>query len=335
MSSAVGSRIANRERNFKLDSEDRVAEHETSSEFPHLYRMAPSIGVDMMASSNQPLPTKLKPKPVSPESKLDDILVSCAEFPSLKGSDSSPLSRKVALGAWGSVNRLVGHTPSKVISNSARPESSAEQHDEPRTSIEAPSSAGSERETRRGGSTDPSRQASTPSPAGQCKEQRATHEIDTQQCAIHVPPSEAQVKTAAVLEAVRECSTSLLCNFSGNYTSGLTRLETGAAKVSAKNLAYARQLARCEPVIFGGFAYAMLRKAVGCGAEVASAADPFRPTTDIDIKVPFPTAASRKKKDGWHQFTHPSATRAFEVAQDRVLEMVKPRLFCPRTGVAP
>jgi len=43
-------------------------------------------------------------------------------------------------------------------------------------------------------------------------------------------------------------------------------------------------------------------------------------TADIDIKIPFPT---RIKKRGWNQFIHGSATRAFQVAQDRIFELVE------------
>jgi len=272
-----------------------------------------------MTSSNDPLPpTHLNAKALSMEEAKTSIPDN-QDFPSIAGPEPSPPSRKVALGAWGSVNHLVGHqSRSKGTSGLLTPSStscSSEAASTPDTTVKP----AAERESVRGGSIDldPSEksQSEQPQNPGAAGTGAATEEW----ALIRVPPSSAQVKTAAVLQAVRGDGLAVLGNFCRNYTSGLTRLDAGAKfQVSARNFAYAQNMARCEPVIFGGCAYAMLQNAVRSD----TTEEPFRPTTDIDIRVPFPTKASRKKK-GWHQFTHASATRAFEVAQDRVIEMVR------------
>ena len=130
----------------------------------------------------------------------------------------------------------------------------------------------------------------------------------------------AQRKTAAVVATMLQDCVRLLSNFSQNYTGGQTRNQ--CAETQKPNRNHAHPLETCEPVIYGGAAYGILHEALATNSRIgAPVPEPqFRPTTDIDVKVPFP---SPKSKSGWDQFTHKSAARALRVAQDRVLELAE------------
>lgn len=146
---------------------------------------------------------------------------------------------------------------------------------------------------------------------------------------IEAPTSIVQKKRAVVIEVLQMDCIRLLANFAQNYNSGFTRLE-GTLPQEKEKVTYARHLERCVPVIYGGGAYAILHQALSnlSPADAGPSEHLFRPTTDIDLRCPFPTACGKKK--GWHQFAHRSATRGFEVAQDRVLELVELlNITCP------
>lgn len=135
---------------------------------------------------------------------------------------------------------------------------------------------------------------------------------------LDIPTTSVQKKRSVVVETLLVDCIRLLANFTRNYTSGRTRHELQMPR--PKHDALSAQLERCEPVIYGGAAYAILHQALA--KHLPDNKDTtFRPTTDIDVHCPFPYIGKRTK--GWQQFTCKSATRAFEVAQDRVLEMVE------------
>lgn len=143
---------------------------------------------------------------------------------------------------------------------------------------------------------------------------------------LDVPTSMVQMKRAVVIEVLQMDCIRLLANFSQNYTSGYTRAEVISTLPQEKEkITYARHLERCAPVIYGGGAYAILHQALSnlSPPDAGPSENLFRPTTDIDLRCPFPTQHQKKKGWGWSQFTHRSATRAFEVAQDRILELVE------------
>lgn len=132
-----------------------------------------------------------------------------------------------------------------------------------------------------------------------------------------VAPTIFQRKKGVVLETMLHDCIRLLGNFAHHYTAGVTRMDaTSGRQLKQSKLDYASLLSRCEPVIYGGAAYALLHQAL---TEVNGPPADFRRTVDIDVRVPFPTPVI---KAGWKQFTHGTATRAFEVAQDHVLELV-------------
>jgi hypothetical protein len=154
-----------------------------------------------------------------------------------------------------------------------------------------------------------------------CNDTESQNKDSGEAVTLDVPVSAAQRKTAKVLEVLLMECIRLMANFSHNYTTGLTRMEATSMPEKERNQS-AALLKRCEPMIYGGAAYSILHRAVANASrsEAATSPAPFRQTTDIDVRCPFP--ASHKRR-GWQHFTHQTAMRAFEVAQDRVLEMVE------------